>query len=143
MLNYDVGVLKKICLQRLFRELQPTLNNNHRTLEHKQKKCIFVFVSVSPKITQALRFLYRVRVVIDRVYQYNLKVKSHLSSCSCHSKTTTVFTKVDLLDAKPWIIAVGVKAANLDSKNVNRIIRHWYDSWRLNTVCLLYLICFL
>lgn len=45
----------------------------------------------------------------------NLKQPSHLSSSTSHSQITTVFTKMDLLNAKPRVITVRVKTANLDN----------------------------
>lgn len=47
---------------------------------------------------------------------------SHLSSCAGHRQVAAVFAEVDLLDAKPRVVAVGVEAAHL-GKQSNAIIQ--------------------
>ena len=46
-------------------------------------------------------------------------VSSHLSSCASHSQIAAVFTEVDLLNAQPRVVAVGVETADLDNNRYN------------------------
>lgn len=56
----------------------------------------------------------------SNVIYYNLKDEcwwgSYLSRCAGHRQVAAVFTEVDLLDAEPWVVAVGVKTAHLTKK---------------------------
>lgn len=51
-----------------------------------------------------------------------MSTNTYLSCSSCHSQVTTVFTKMNLLNSKPWVITVGVKAAHLKQKQVIKVL---------------------